>query len=166
MDLISNMSSRRYDQRLFACVQKGKCVKGLILPKLEPPVVEKENDNKTKRSWQTIMEERRLDVSDDKIVKMFLKQCGGESPSNENDESKKVVQVPALDQLHNIWSEQYEKVFTEITGATRTSTLPVDGITSMINNQAKQRQANKLGEELREIRDRMEQVGYYNSALN
>lgn len=125
------MGKKRFDHRLLACVERGKCVPGTELPVLNPGanVVEGKIDARRREKKSLLGKERsveRIKISDERIVELFenrMKESGRKSEDSKKQEDNSV-----------------------------------DMALKMLRDKAKMREVNKLGAELEDIKDRMVDV--------
>ena len=125
------MGKKRFDHRLMACVEKGKCVPGVEMPVINPAdnIVEGRIDARRKPR-KSLMEKGRVveqaKISDERIIELF-------------ENKMKQMRRGSLAQGGN-------------------GENSVDMALKMLRDKAKLREINKLGAELEDIKDRMVDV--------
>eukprot|EP00794_Sanderia_malayensis_P010848 gene10848-12001_t len=128
---------RGYDHRLWACVQRGKCVEGVELPVADPAsrVTEGRIDasrKPRKKSAEPRSEARRgQKLTDEQLVEFYFEK---RKSMRDNDAGNELVKAP---------------------GEPETS---IDVALAMLRNKARMRERNRFGAELLDVKDRMTNV--------
>lgn len=84
------MSNKRYDHRLFACVDKRKCLPGIELPVTNPgSKAAQGKKNGCMEAMQSLTKKKKK-ISDDRIIELFEKKINKTGSSGSITESSSV----------------------------------------------------------------------------